>query len=94
MKKSLKFITAIAAVAFTMSASARGGHHSATPSHGTGAKSGSTPVSGYTKKDGTYVQGHGRSKADGSFENNWSTKGNTNPETGKDGSQVTAPVKR
>ena len=42
-------------------------------------------VKGYTKKDGTYVQPHYRSRPDGNVFNNWSTKGNTNPYTGKRG---------
>ncbi len=35
------------------------------------------------KKNGTYVESHKRSKEDNSTFNNWSTKGNTNPYTGK-----------
>ncbi len=42
-------------------------------------------VKGYTKKDGTYVAPHDRTAPDKSKENNWSTKGNVNPETGKKG---------
>jgi hypothetical protein len=44
-------------------------------------------VRGYIKKDGTYVQPHVRSSPDGAKYNNWSTKGNTNPYTGKDGTK-------
>ena len=40
-----------------------------------------TPVNGYTRRDGTYVQPHMRSDRDSSFSNNWSTKGNINPYT-------------
>ncbi|WP_025692312.1 hypothetical protein [Paenibacillus zanthoxyli] len=50
-----------------------------------GSASARTYVHGYTKKDGTYVRPHYRSDRDGSFNNNWSTKGNTNPITGKKG---------
>lgn len=39
-------------------------------------------VNGYTRKDGTYVQGHYRSSPDGNPYNNWSYPGNTNPYTG------------
>ncbi len=42
-------------------------------------------VRGYTRKDGTYVQPHYRSNPDGNPYNNWSTKGNYNPYTGKKG---------
>ena len=42
-------------------------------------------VSGYSRKDGTYVAPHARSNRDGARNNNWTTQGNTNPHTGKDG---------
>jgi len=47
----------------------------------------STPVhvSGYVKTDGSYVQPHYRSSADSNPYNNYSTKGNTNPYTGQEG---------
>jgi len=42
-------------------------------------------VRGYTRKDGTYVNGYTRSDSDSSYNNNYSTKGNTNPYTGESG---------
>lgn len=42
-------------------------------------------VSGYTRKDGTYVAPHDRSNRDGVRNNNWTTEGNKNPHSGKDG---------
>jgi hypothetical protein len=42
-----------------------------------------TYVDGYTRKDGTYVQGHWRSAPDNSPYNNYSYPGNTNPYTGR-----------
>lgn len=42
-------------------------------------------VSGYMKSNGTYVQGHYRTRADASRSNNWSSKGNVNPFTGNKG---------
>lgn len=47
-----------------------------------------TRVKGYTKKDGTYVQPHYRSKSNGKFYDNYSTLGNSNPYTGKSGSRT------
>lgn len=44
-----------------------------------------TSVNGYYRKNGTYVQPHQRSNADGNPWNNYSTRGNTNPYTGKRG---------
>ncbi|EGY24605.1 hypothetical protein DA2_3221 [Desulfovibrio sp. A2] len=51
------------------------------------SKASSTRVKGYTKKNGTYVQSHRRSTADHTKTNNWSTKGNRNPYTGKAGTK-------
>lgn len=42
-------------------------------------------VNGYTKSNGTYVQGHYRSSPNNSRFDNYSTKGNVNPYTGKKG---------
>ena len=70
---------------------AKGGSHGAA-APGTGAKSSSTHVHGYVKKDGTHVGPHERSKSDKNFENNWTTKGNENPVTRKDGSRVSEPA--
>ena len=44
-----------------------------------------TYVRPYVRSDGTYVQPHFRSSPNGSTLDNWSTKGNTNPYTGKSG---------
>lgn len=46
-----------------------------------------TYVNGYYKKDGTYVQGHWKSDANSTKEDNYSTTGNTNPYTGKNGTK-------
>lgn len=42
-------------------------------------------VRGYTKRNGTYVAPHHRTNPDTTKLNNWSTKGNMNPYTGKEG---------
>ncbi len=42
-------------------------------------------VNGYTRKDGTYVEGHQRTDANSSTYDNYSSKGNTNPYTGQQG---------
>jgi hypothetical protein len=61
--------------------------------HGAGTHT----VKGYTKKDGTYVAPHRQTNPDSSKLNNWSTKGNINPDTGKKGTKdpdkETAPKK-
>jgi hypothetical protein len=59
---------------------------------GRGGKRGSpVDVKGYTKKDGTYVGPHHRSAPDSSKSNNWSTKGNINPYSGKPGTKSEGP---
>ena len=45
-------------------------------------------VNGYTRKDGTHVRGHYRSRPDGTDLNNWTTRGNVNPHTGKPGTRA------
>ena len=45
-------------------------------------------VSGYYRKNGTYVQPHYRSNPDGNFYNNWSTARNLNPHTGEYGTKT------
>jgi len=44
-------------------------------------------VKGYVKKDGTYVAPHMRSSPNSTKADNWSTKGNYNPYTGKEGTK-------
>ena len=56
------------------------------------AAAGDVSVKGYVKSDGTYVAPHMRSAADGDFSNNWTTQGNVNPYTAKEGTRVTPPA--
>jgi hypothetical protein len=42
-------------------------------------------VRGYVTKNGTYVSPHYRTNPDKKYYNNWSSKGNINPYTGKVG---------
>lgn len=53
-----------------------------------GVNTNSTYVNGYTKSDGTYVQGHYRSSQNSTNHDNYSTVGNTNPYTGVSGSRA------
>jgi hypothetical protein len=55
-----------------------GGFHVGTGSHN---------VSGYVRRDGTYVAPHQATNADSSRANNWTTRGNTNPYTGQAGTR-------
>jgi hypothetical protein len=51
------------------------------------SKSHSEKVHSYDKKNGTHVESYHRSKANSTEKDNYSTKGNTNPYTGKKGSK-------
>lgn len=51
------------------------------------AKGGAVHVNGYTRKDGTYVAPHYRSAPNSTKADNWSTQGNVNPYTGKEGTK-------
>jgi hypothetical protein len=91
-----KILVAAITLSFSLSGFAyadKGAGHSTSTSHppkestGTGAKAEREHVDGYMKKDGTYVSGYDRSTKDETKDNNWSTKGNTNPETGKAGTK-------
>jgi hypothetical protein len=72
-------------------AQARGGHsssHSHSYSSGSGyVNSESHYIHGYTQKNGTYVPGHYATNPNGIRNDNYSTRGNVNPWTGKFGSK-------
>jgi hypothetical protein len=48
---------------------------------------GQTYVNGYTRSNGTYVEGHYRTTANYTRNDNWSTVGNVNPYTGTEGTK-------
>ena len=51
------------------------------------AAKGSHNVKGYVKKNGTYVAPHKQTNPNGTQRDNWTSKPNTNPYTGKDGTK-------
>jgi hypothetical protein len=69
--------------------SGRSSSSARTRSPGTGSSRSNTTVRSYTKSSGTRVDSHHRTTPDGGFSNNYSTKGNTNPYTGKAGTRTT-----
>jgi hypothetical protein len=52
-----------------------------------GSLSADSYVKGYLKSNGTYVAPHYRSTSNNTINDNWSTKGNVNPYTGKLGTK-------
>ncbi len=70
-----------------------GGHRGGGMGPGTGSSLSSHNVRGYVRKDGTHVTPHLQSNPDKDFRNNWSTKGNRNPDTDKEGTRVDPPRK-
>jgi hypothetical protein len=95
-----KLIILLMTVVISTTVSARpgghgGGHYggysgsrsSHTSSGGYGVSTNRTHVSGYVSKSGKYVAPHDRTSKDGTRNNNWSTKGNRNPDTGKAGTK-------
>lgn len=53
----------------------------------TGQAGGSHSVRGHVKKDGTYIQPHRATNPNNTQRDNWSSKPNVNPYTGKQGSK-------
>lgn len=51
-------------------------------------------VKGHYRKDGTYVKPHYRSDPNPSVRDNWSTKGNVNPYTGKPGTRNPSSINK
>ena len=92
MKKSLMLLIAIIATVLSANAQYNYGSSSyGSSSYGTssyGVNNYSTYVSGYTKSNGTYVQGHYRSSQNSTNHDNYSTSGNYNPYTGSAGSRA------
>jgi hypothetical protein len=63
-----------------------GGYSSSHSSHyHSSTSTGDHYVHGYTKKNGTVVQGYHATNPNGTKSDNYSTKGNVNPYTGKKG---------
>ena len=91
MKKSLMFLVAIIATVLSANAQFNYGSSYGTSTYGTssyGVNTNSTYVNGYTKSNGTYVQGHYRSSRNSTNHDNYSTSGNYNPYTGSAGSRA------
>lgn len=95
MKKISVFVSVavlcVAAVSVPAFARGGGGGHGSSShsssSHSSGSTGGSHSISGYTKSNGTYVAPAHATNPNGTKADNWSTKGNVNPYTGKEGTK-------
>lgn len=63
------------------------GTHGSAHSYSSGSSGGSHSTSGYTKSNGTYVAPSHAKNPNDTKSDNWSTKGNVNPYTGKEGTK-------
>ncbi len=88
MKKLLFIIICLAiSVALVFASEARGRSGSSRSSYKSSGKSSSVHVQSHTTKKGTYVKSHRRTAPNKSKRDNWSSKGNVNPYTGKAGTK-------
>lgn len=90
--KSIFLLAVILALSSSALAKGGGGGHSSSGysdshSYSSGTSSGSHSTSGYTKSNGTYVAPSHATNPNGTKADNWSTKGNVNPYTGKEGTK-------
>lgn len=81
--KSLIIVALLATATGTALAKGGGGHTGG--SHA--SSGGSHSIQGYTKKDGTVVAPAHATNPNNSKADNWSSKGNVNPYTGKEGTK-------
>lgn len=64
-----------------------GGGRSSSHSHSSRSSSGKVHVRAHTTKSGRHVAAHDRTAPNRTQHDNWSAKGNVNPETGKRGTK-------
>lgn len=88
--KRVLILATVVALTLSGNAFARGssfgGHTSYKSSYSYGSRS-DHAISGYTRSNGTYVQPSHATNPDVTRNNNYSTKGNVNPYTGKIGTK-------
>ena len=86
--KALAFLLAAALACVPVFAKGGGGSHGGAHSSSPHAHAGGVHnVKSHTTRSGTHVDGHRQTNPDGTKNNNWSAKGNVNPDTGKTGTK-------
>ncbi len=82
------FALIVAFILVTPAFAKGGGHSSSSPSSSFSQPSGSShSISGYTKSNGTYGAPSHATNPNATKADNWTTKGNINPHTGKPGTK-------
>ena len=81
MKHAISMLIVVALASVLSNAEARG------RGHGAKSSGGSHAVSGHVRKDGTYVQPHHATNPNSTQKDNYSSKPNVNPYTGKEGTK-------
>lgn len=84
MKKAILFI---ACCALSVGVLAKGSSHASKSSSSKSSSGSSHAVKGHTTKTGTYVAPHRATNPNKTKRDNWSHKGNVNPNTGKEGTK-------
>lgn len=91
MKLASVLLAGVIAIGVSNCALARGGGghsgHSATSTHSSSSSSSDHTVRAYTKTDGTYVPQSHATNPNSTRNDNYSTRGNVNPYTGKEGTK-------
>lgn len=86
----MKFALAVAAalvIATPAFARGGGGGHSSSAHYSSHLSGGTHSISGYAKSDGKYVAPSHATNPNTTKADNWTTRGNTNPYTGKAGTK-------
>lgn len=73
--------------AVARSGSSHGGYHFGTSHSYSYRSTGEHHVNGYFRRNGTYVSPHYQTNPNGTRDDNYSTRGNINPHTGKPGTK-------
>lgn len=91
MKKlflALIALVATSTTSFSQSFNFGNSRRNTTSSYNYGVNGNTTRVSGYTRSNGTYVNGYTRTQRNSTNHDNYSTSGNHNPYTGTSGSRA------
>jgi len=84
--KKIIFVALLASAGVAHAHTSSHGYHSSS-SNLYGSSPGEHYVNGYTRSNGTYVQGHYQTNPNDTKLDNWSTQGNQNPYTGQWGTK-------